>query len=233
MVSVERLSPIMARNQLSRRERAQGTKRQSRKPQLMWPQAGPSYLEHYAFDSSFANTPSAAGVIQSGLAAIPSGAGAGTRQGLRVTPISLQARMSIIGSDKMQSVSDADFQSCRVRVLLIQSLYNTPAVGDVLGGPSINVLSPYNLSFVGQQKEDSQIKVLFDRTYNLTKYQASAHDIIDVSSSNFLTKQLRFSGAATADPVHGAFYMITITDQTLAAEFPLVTYFPRVLYTDA
>ena len=223
----------MARNQLSRRERAQGTKRQNKKPQLMWPQAGPSYLEHYAFDTSFSNISSAAGVIQSGIAAIPSGAGAGTRQGLRVTPISLQARLSVLGSQKMESISDSDFKSCRVRVLLIQSLYNTPAVGDVLGGPSINVLSPYNLSFVGQQKEDSQIKVLYDRTFNLVQAISSAHDIIDVPSSSFLTRQLRYSGSSTADPVHGAFYMITITDQTLLAEFPVVTYFPRLLYTDA
>ncbi len=200
----------------------------------MWPQAGPSYLEHYAFDTAFSNATTAAGVIQSGLAAIPSGAGAGTRQGLRVTPISLQARLSVIGGDKIQSLSDADVTNCRVRVLLIQSLYNTPAVGDVLGGPAINVLSPYNLSFVGQQKEDSQIKVLWDKTFVLNRNAfTSFHDVIDVPASAFLTKQLRYSGAATADPVHGAFYMICITDQTLVGESPLVTYYPRLLYTDA
>jgi hypothetical protein len=89
------------------------------------------------------------------------------------------------------------------------------------------------LSFVGQQKEDSQIKVLWDKTFNLYQAYPSAFDVIDVPASSFLTKQLRFSGAATADPVHGSFYLISITDQTLAGEFPIVTYYPRLLYTDA
>ena len=224
----------MQSKQLSRRERARGTKRPSNSNQVMWPKSGPSFLETYAFDTAFTNVTSAAGVVQGTLASIPSGSGAQARTGLRVTPVALQIRLSVSASKNSEVFGNPDYEVCRARVILIQSLYNTPAIADVLGGAVLSVLSPYNISYVGQGKEDAQIKVLWDKTYSFT-YGASlsSADLIDIPASQMLTKQLRYASAATAEPVHGAFYLISITDQSLAANMPIVVSQPRLLFHDA
>jgi len=198
---------------------------------LEWPAPSIRNMEIYAFDVTNTVATTTTWSVQNGLIAVPSTAGVQDRQGLRINPVMLDIRLRVDGSTT--GLYAANTPDHFVRVVVFQSRYAAPIGLDVFA--SNNILSPYNMSHIGQSREDANIKVLDDRMVHIRPLmQVSTAYQVQIPNSQLLVKALRFGDYTATDPVNGSIYIAYITNCTSAAGTrPNFSYVSHLLYTDA
>jgi hypothetical protein len=188
-------------------------------------------VEVYALSVGTTLTPSGTWQIQNGLTAIPSSAGQVDRQGLRVTPHSMQFMVTLHGNPagQLSSASPDHF----MRFVIFQSRYASPIAADLFDSTS-SIHSFFNISHVGQGRADANIAVLHDEWVPVHVLANSAsHRNIEIPASAMMVKQFRFADFTTIDPLNGGIYFAFITENTVAAKYGTITLASRLNYTDA
>jgi len=196
-----------------------------------WPPRAALTKEVYAFDIGTTLTTSGTWQIQNGYCAIPSSAGSVDRQGLRITPLQMEFDVYVKGVQLggFGALAADHF----VRVVIFQARYAAPINTDVFTTGN-NMTSPYNMSHVGQSKDDANIKILWDEYVPVwIQSQCSHLRRVRIPTSDLLVKHFRFADFTATDPLNGGIYVAFITDQTIAGKYATIIVQSRLMYTDA
>ena len=221
---------------MERKKSMKKSVRQKRRQPLVLQRSVPRALslEIKGFDNSLATAINAAGTLSGDFTQIAAAGGVEDRVGLRVTYSELQFRFCVQGTAGAGGPFGVG-SNYLVRVIILQTSRQGLVISDVLDNTlGTNVFSPYNLANIGQSPRDSSVYILHDKTYNLNPaHYSSANESFVILGKDLQIQSPRWNSAAAAAPVHGGIQLITITNQTIAGQFPSLVGSLRALFTDA
>lgn len=178
-------------------------------------------------DLSIAGQSIATNGITNHLTSIAEGMTSLTRTGLKITPVSVYARLHFLAN---QNVSASDVQY--IRLLFVrdrqQEADTPPAASDILNSPTIT--SPLN------RLRMSRFQVLYDRVFKVSKTtdgSSSPEHFVKVwlGPKRLSKHPVRYNGAATTDIQKNGLYMIYLSD-TVAPYEPTVNADVRFRFSD-
>jgi len=191
-------------------------------------------LEVQSYDTAITGNLPAGPWVISNFSDMAAGAALNERKGLRIVPLELRLKYSL-SSDSTAGGPAGGGTDYAVRMIVFQTLYPNPIYTEVLssvGGWS--VLSPYNLSHVGQSRADANLRVLYDNTIHIKPIIATgAYGEIILTPKDFLCDYMRFQDDTALDPVKGGLHLLIVNDQSVALSSPGLSLTGRLLFTDA